>query len=190
MMNLRRPSFYTAMALLVAIAGVPAAAGEWTQPVEVRHDEKLVMTYRAMWDGDLLLVRAALEPDWHTFVMDNKQRQQEKLAGKPSLGIEKSTEISVTDGLDIAGPWLQSAPKDFSKPEIRWYTWGFEREAAFAAKARKTGSGPARVEVRGQACAADICKNIHVTMAVPLTAGKPARRTGMDLNSLVPVRAD
>ena len=45
---------------------------DWTAPVEVRHDEKLVMTYRAQWDGSSCLVRGTIQPGWHTFVMDNK----------------------------------------------------------------------------------------------------------------------
>jgi len=172
-----------AMGLLWA-ASLPAA--DWTAPVEVRHDEKLVMTYRAQWDGEFLLVRGTIQPGWHTFVMDNKERQQERLKGKPSLGIEKSTEVTVVDGLTITGPWMQSQPKDFSKPEIRWFTWGFENDAVFAAKARPKGPGPAHVEVRGQACAADICKNIEVTLAVPLTAKKVA--SDVNVKSLTPVR--
>lgn len=189
MMHMYRKSLAIAAFMLTLVPIQRAfAAGEWTEPVEVRHEEKPVLSYRAMWDGDILLVKAAIQPGWHTFVMDNKQRQQERLKGKPSLGIEKSTEISVTDGLDITGPWLQSAPQDLSKPEIRWFTWGFEREATFAAKASRTGSGPARVEVRGQACAAEICKNIDVSMWVPLTGQKAMRASGLDLKSLVPVR--
>jgi hypothetical protein len=160
-------------------------AAEWTQPVEVRHDTKRILAYQARWDGDFVIVRAKIEPGWHTFVMDNEQRHKEKLAGKPSLGVEKNTEITVADGLSVTGPWLQSPPKDFSKPELRWFTWGFEREAIFAAKARRAGSGPARVEVRGQACYADICKNIEVSMSVPLQEGTAS---GVDVKSLVQVR--
>ncbi len=179
-----RGQFFIAAVFAVAIS--PAA--EWTEPVEVRHDSKLVMTYRAKWNGEFLVIRAAIQPGWHTFAMDNKVRQQEKLAGKPSLGIEKSTEIAVTDGLSVTGAWLQSPPKDFSKPEIRWFTWGFEGDAAFAAKARRTGSGPAQVELRGQACMADICKNIDASIAVPLTDAKPAQALDASLKNLVPVR--
>lgn len=172
---------------LILLAAASAFAADWTAPAEVRHDGKLVMTYRAKTDGDYLLVRAAIEPGWHTFVMDNKQRQQERLKGKPSLGIEKSTEIEVSGGLSLAGPWLQSAPKDFSKPEIRWFTWGFEQEALFAAKSRPAGSGAANVQVTGQACAADICKNIDVSLTVPVSkAGAPSQ--AFDLKTLTPVR--
>jgi DsbC/DsbD-like thiol-disulfide interchange protein len=173
--------------LVASIFVFAAFPSEWTQPVEVRHDSQLVAAYQAKWNGDFLIVRAAIQPGWHTFAMDNKQRQQEKLAGKPSLGIEKSTEIVVSGGLNVTGPWLQSAPKDFSKPEIRWFTWGFDREATFAAKARRTGSDPARVELRAQACAGEICKNIDVSLAVPLDS-KNAQDAGVDLKNLVQVR--
>lgn len=175
---------------VVALAGISAngiLAGEWSAPGEVRHDEKVVMTYRAKWDGDHLIVRAGIEPNWHTFVMDNKVRQQEKLKGKPSLGIEKSTEIAV-EGLTLDGQWLQSTPKDFSKPELRWYSWGFEREAIFAAKAKPAGKGPANVIVTGQACAAEICKNIELTLSVPLTKAGAAK-SDVDLKALTPVRS-
>jgi hypothetical protein len=182
-----RQRFALMLFVMAVLPAGPLSAGEWTDPVEVRHDTKTVLSYRAKWDGDLLVVRAAIQPGWHTFAMDNKRRQQEKLAGKPSLGIEKSTEISV-EGLSVAGPWLQSPPKDLSKPEIRWFTWGFEDDAIFAAKARPAGTGPARVELRGQACAGEICKNIDVSMTVPLAGEKLSRSETVDVKSLVQVR--
>lgn len=171
--------------LVLATIAITAGAAEWSAPVEVRHDDKLALTYQAMFDGEHLLVKAAIQPTWHTFVMDNKQRQQEKLAGKPSLGIEKSTEITVSGGLEITGPWLQSAPQDFSKPEIRWFTWGFENQALFAAKAKPAGPGPAQINVKGQACSADICRNIDVTLAVPAS---PGGKSGVDVKQLTAVR--
>ena len=66
--------------------------------------------------------------------MDNKLRAQEKLAGKRSLGIDSPTEIVFAEGLELNGPWYQSVPRDFSKPELRWYSWGFEGQALFVAK--------------------------------------------------------
>jgi hypothetical protein len=175
------------MRFALSLVAACCMAAEWSAPGEVRHDDKLVLTYRAAFDGENLIVRAAIEPGWHTFVMDNKVRQQEKLAGKPSLGIEKNTAVKASGALQVTGPWRQSPPRDFSKPEIQWYTWGFERDAVFVAKARHSGSGPAQVEVTGQACAQEICRNIDVTLAVPV-AGKPAAATDVKLDSLVPVR--
>ena len=76
------------------------------------------------------------------------------------------TQVRINGGLAPSGPWLQSEPKDMSNPEIQWYTWGFEKNATFAVKAQPSGSGPANVTVRGQACADAVCKNIDVTLAV------------------------
>ena len=107
----------------------------------MHHDDNLCLSYQARLDGEYLVVRANLEPGWHTFAMDNKQRAEEKLAGKKSLGIDRPTEIVVSGGLQTAGPWLQSQPKDFSKPELRWFSWGFEKQALFVAKMRRAGRG-------------------------------------------------
>lgn len=175
------------MRLASLLLGLSCLGAEWSAPGEVRHDDKLVLAYRAAWDGEHLIVRAAIEPGWHTFVMDNKVRQQEKLAGKPSLGIEKSTAVKANSGLQVIGPWRQSPPQDFSKPEIQWYTWGFEREAVFAARAQRTGSAPVEVEVTGQACHQEICKNIDVTLSVPVPS-KASRAADVKLESLVAVR--
>lgn len=160
------------------------AAGDFTEPVEVRHDDKLCLSYRARWSGDYLVVRADIEPGWHTFAMDNVKRQEEKLAGKPSLGVERPTEIKVAGGLTPAGAWLQTAPKDFSKPEIQWFSWGFEQQAVFAVKARRTGDAPAQLAIRGQACTESICKNIDVTLTVPVSGATAA----FDPKSLIAVR--
>jgi hypothetical protein len=171
--------------LLLLAATAPAA--DWTAPVEVTHDDQRCLAYRAKWTGEYLVLDARLEPGWHTFAIDNKQRQVEKLAGKPSLGLEKPTEINVADGLELAGPWFQTSPKDFSKPELRWYSWGFEQHATFAAKARRTATGPARITVRGQACTESVCKNIEVSLTVPV----PETQTpdpAPDFKSLVQVR--
>jgi len=171
------------LAIALVLAPAAARAAEWTQPVEVHHDGKRCLSYRARWSGDYVVVEAVIDPGWHTFAMDNKQRQAEKLAGKPSLGIERPTEIKLADGLEAAGAWLQTEPKDFSKPEIRWYTWGFDARALFAVKTKQRAAG--RVAIRGQACTDSICKNIDVSMALPAPANDSA---GLDLKPLVPVR--
>jgi hypothetical protein len=155
--------------LMLILLGI-ARAAEWSSAVEVRHDEALCVSYQARLDGPYLVVRATLEPGWHTFAMDNKQRAEEKLAGKRSLGIDHPTEIVLTGGLEAAGPWYQSPPKDFSRPDLRWFSWGFERQALFATKIRRTATSPARIAIRGQACTETICKNIDVAMSFPLAA--------------------
>jgi DsbC/DsbD-like thiol-disulfide interchange protein len=170
--------------LLIAFT---AALAEWTKPVEVLHDEHKAMSYRARWSAPYLIVEASLEPGWHTFSMDNNRRAAEKLAGRPSLGNDLPTSIEVSGGLEVDGPWYQRPPKDFSKPDLQWYSFGFEKEALFVAKVRRTtGAGPAKLEIRGQACTEKICKGVDVEIAVPLSASsKPD--FPVDLTSLVRV---
>jgi hypothetical protein len=172
--------------LCLAIASA-ARTAEWSNAVEVRHEENLCVSYQARLDGPYLVVRAALESGWHTFAMDNKRRAEEKLAGKRSLGIDHPTEIVLTGGLEAVGPWYQSPPKDFSRPELRWFSWGFERQALFVTKIRRKGAGPARIAIRGQACTETTCKNIDVAMSLPVvsTGADPSE---IDLKNLVQVR--
>jgi hypothetical protein len=160
----------------------------WTAPVEVHHDENVAVSYQARIDGPYLVVRANLQPGWHTFAMDNKVRAEEKLAGKKSLGIDRPTEIVVTGGVETDGHWLQSPPKDFSKPELRWFSWGFEQQALFAAKVKRNGAAATHIALRGQACTETTCKNIDVEIAVPGSAKTESTPVELDVKSLVPVR--
>jgi hypothetical protein len=175
-----------AICLAVCAAGLSAA--DWTPAVEVRHDTTLCVSYQARLAGDTLLVRAKIEPGWHTFAMDNKQRADEKLAGKKPLGLDQPTTITLSQGLEAAGGWRQSPVQDFSKPELRWFAWGFEREALFAVKVRKTGAGPAQAAIRGQACTESICKNIDVTIPVALGGAAGAAPGAAELKDLIPIR--
>jgi DsbC/DsbD-like thiol-disulfide interchange protein len=158
------------------------AAGDWTMPVEVTHDDKPVISYRARLTGGHLLVEAKLEPGWHTFTLDNDKRAAEKLAGKKALGVDRPTTVEMK-GLNATGPWLQSEPKDFSQPEIRMFTWGFENHALLAVPVKKA-AGAAELHIRGQACTAEVCKNIDVTLPLPAGSGTAAP----DLTGLVAVR--
>lgn len=169
-----------------AFAGV-IRESDWTSPVEVRHDVQKCVSYRARLTGDFLVIEATHEAGWHTYAMDNKLRAQEKLAGKRSLGIDRPMEIVLAEGLELAGPWYQSVPKDLSKPELRWYTWGFEGQALFVAKVRRLGAGPASVAIRGQACAEATCKNIDLAISVPL-AGVRTGASDIDFKTLIQVR--
>ena len=125
--------------ILALLLSTTLAAGDWSSAVEVRHDDEIAISYQARLDGTFLVVRAALGPGWHTFAMDNKRRADEKLAGKPALSVDRPTEI-VLLGFDLAGSWYQTPPKDFSHPDLRWFSWGFEGQAVFAAKIRRPPS--------------------------------------------------
>ena len=152
------------------------AISAMAQGVEVRHDDELCVSYRARIDGPYLVVQATVGSGWHTFAMDNKVRAEEKLAGKPALSIDKATEIS---GVEIEGPWYQTPPKDFSRPELRWFSWGFDRLALFVAKVRRAAPS---LTLKGQACTEKICKNVDVS--IPVEAGKAP----FDLKDMVQVR--
>jgi len=146
------------------------ALAEWSQPAEVRHEDALAVEYTARVDGPYLVVRASVGQGWHTFALDNVQRVEEKLAGQPALSMDKSTEIAAAGGIEVQGGWRQAAPREFSRPELRMYSFGYDREALFAAKVRRTGAGPAKVRVRGQACTETVCKNVDVTLTVAVPA--------------------
>jgi hypothetical protein len=189
----RNASIFIVLPLLLLEAGLPglrvACAGDWTKPVVVSLEEARCISYRARVSGPYLLVEASLEPGWHTFAMDNKARAEEKLAGKKSLGIERPTEIKVAGGLALAGGWLQTPPRDASKPELNWFTWIFDKQAVFAAKVRRAAGATARLTIRGQACTETSCKNIDVELPLPLDSS--TRATGAaapDVKGLVEVR--
>ena len=188
MIKLNRRTAVTVMIIFGAAFASGAPPGGWTDPVEVHHEENLCVSYQARLDGPFLVVRATLVSGWHTFAMDNRQRAEKKLAGKRSLGIDHPTEITLTGGLEAVGPWYQSPPKDFSRPELRWFSWGFDRQALFAAKIRRSAAGPARIAIRGQACTESICKNVDVAMSLPLAnSNSDADPSDLDLKSLVQV---
>jgi hypothetical protein len=170
----------TRFAFLAVFASL-ASAGDWSAPVEVRHEEDIAVSYQARLDGQWLVVRAKVGAGWHTFAMDNKRRADEKLAGKPALSVDRPTEIIPT-GLELEGPWFQTDPKDLSHPELRWFSWGFDKEAVFAAKVRRGTAG--RLTIKAQACTDAICKNIDV--AVPVSAAGSAP-TELDIKKLVEV---
>jgi hypothetical protein len=90
--------------------------------------------------------------------------------------------------LETVGPWYQTAPKDFSKPEIRYFSWGYEQSAIFAAKVKRTGAGPARIAVRGQACTETTCKNIDAAILLTLDDAQPDGAAEIDLKNLIQVR--
>ena len=83
--------------IFLSAACVQASAGDWTAPVDVVHDEERCVSYRAKLQGDFLIIQATHHGPWYTYAMDNKKRAEEKLAGKPSLGIDMPTEVRLSD---------------------------------------------------------------------------------------------
>ena len=151
-------------------------------------DDAVCATYRArVDDAGNLTVQLTLADGWHTFAMDNDIRAKEKLAGKKALGMDKPTSFAVSGGLAVDGPWRQPELKDFSKAELRIYSWGFEKQVMFAAKARQSGGdAKAKVAIKGQACTETICKNIDT--AVELDWRKNLGHPKPEVAALTPVR--
>jgi len=161
-------------------------AAAWSEPAIVVHDDEPAVIYRARWTGAHLIVQAKLSQGFHTFTMDNKERVAAKLAGKTALATDLPTSIKVSGALEPAGQWRQSAPKDFSKPELRLFAFGFENEATFAVKAKRTAGSSAQVSIRGQACTDKVCKNINLDLDVPLSEATPEAR---EIEGLLPVES-
>ncbi len=140
------------------------AAG-WGGPMEVRVDDEVCATYEAKLAGEELVVRVKLGKGWHTFAMDNAVRAAEALKGRKALGMDQPTRVTVGEGLTVNGGWRQTVPVDFSKPELRIFTWGYEGEAVFVVPVKRVGE-VGKVGVKAQACTASICKNIDVKVEV------------------------
>jgi hypothetical protein len=170
------------MRVLFLLTLATLGAAEWSKPVEILVDDVVCATYRARLDtAGNLTVHLALAPGWHTFAMDNDIRSKEKLAGKKALGVDKPTSFTVTGGLAVDGPWRQPELKDFSKPELRIFSWGFENTALFAAKSRRAGAGSkAAIAIKAQACTPTICKNIDAALELDLAQSPAPPEPGID----------
>ena len=144
-----------------------SAADGWGAPAVINHDDQPCVTYRAQLTGGHLAVEVKLEAGWHTFTMDNDKRAAVKLAGKKSLSSDKPTQLQ-PEGLEVTGPWMQSQPKDFSQPDLRIYSWGFEGSALFVAPAKLTAE-TSRVRIKGQACTQTVCKNVDAVAEVAVS---------------------
>jgi hypothetical protein len=164
-MIIPRRGFLAVLAVLAATWQGQAA--DWSKEVPVRDGSQPILRFRARVAGDYLVVQAIHEPGWHTYAMDNELRAEEKLAGRPSLGIEEGVEIEIESGGKPVGPWFQSPPRDLSQPDLRWYTWGFDGTATFARRLERTGTGPVALTIGGQTCNGQTCRLIDVELTVP-----------------------
>lgn len=165
---------------------LPLMAGDWSAPsVATARDGRELVTCRARLAGDYLLVEVTAAEGWRVYAMDNEQRATEALAGKMSLGVEQNTEVQVEGGLELDGAWLQPPPRDYSQPELRWYSYGFAGASLFAVRVRRTGAPTASVTVTAQACDSASCVSVEAQIDLPVAAdgGESFRPEG-----LVPVR--
>ena len=138
----------------------------WSNEVAVLHGHEAVVRYQARMQDGYVFVKATHNKGWHTFAMDNELRALHALQGKPSLGIEQGIEIRVEGGLKLDGPWLQTKPKDFSKPEIRWFSYGFEQTALFACRVKEVTANDVTLRIRGQACSGETCCRVDIALTL------------------------
>ena len=185
------------MIVLILIAWqVAQAAGDpsWSEPAIVRHGVVPVVRFQARLENEYLVIRASHESGWHTYAMDNELRAAEALKGKQSLGIEQGIDIHVSEGVKLAGAWLQSKPKDLSQPEIRWFTYGFEQTVFFACRVKEITADQAQVRIRGQACSGETCNQVDVTLKLSTADHRLSRASGTAaakstrIKDLVPVK--
>ena len=169
--------FLTVLAIVWANWLMPGVAigGSWSEAAIVWRGATRCVSYRARLLGDHVVVEATHAPDWHTYAMDNRRRAAEKLAGKPSLGIEQPTTIDLGTGLKAIGPWFQSPPRDMSRPELRWFTWGYEKVATFAVKVERTGMPQSVISIKGQACDSKSCQNVNVRLQISVADRETAQ---------------
>ena len=173
--------FFVRGVLALIVAG-SSWAGEWSAPVEATtRDGTSLVTCRARLAGEFLVVEVRAARGWHIYAMDNEQRAREALAGKMSLGVEQNTEVVVTGGLEQFGDWFQTKPADFSQPELRWYSYGFEGASLFASRVRRDGGTSAHIAVRAQACDSASCMSVEAQLELPVvdSAGGDFTTAGM-----------
>lgn len=183
------------LALVIVLVSAALTSDEpaWSKAAVVRDGSKGVVRFQARIDFDYLVVRATHEKEWHTYAMDNQARGTKALQGKKSLGIEQGIKIKVKSGLVLDDHWLQSRPRDLSKPELRWYTYGFDHTAVFACRIKTVTAEPIIVQIRGQACSGESCRTIDAVLEIeerPVVdeqSPKQAKRLGTMLKDLVPV---
>lgn len=179
------------LVLLVTLAPRLYAA-QWSKTAEVRYRRDVVVTYRARLDGNVVVIEASHAPGWHTYALDNVERAREK-TGKATPATELPTEIGLSGGLKVVGKLLQSEPEDLSKPEIRWYTWGFKDAARFAARVERVEGSEATISINGQACNATSCswvRDVSISLPLPSRQEFAANSTpvSVDLSDLVEVK--
>jgi hypothetical protein len=171
---------------MIVSSGALADDG-WTEPVPVMNRAKIALTYRAGIAGEYLIVEANHTPGWHTYAMDNMERAREA-SGDENPESEQPTRIAISGGAKAAGAWRQTPPEDLSRPDIHWFTWGFEGVARFAVPIERTGDGDIVVTISAQSCDAASCTMVK-ELKTTLPQGSAGPRDAALLKDLVEVDA-
>ena len=145
----------------------------WSEWIPERVGGHTIVSYRARVQSGYIQIEARHAPGWHTYALDNPFRVAQRLKGRISLGVEEPTRVSTSSELGKLTNWYQTKPKDFSQPEILWFSFGFDGMAQFIAACEpKTGITSARVVIRAQACDGSTCRDVEVALTLPIHKSK------------------
>ena len=181
--------FIPCVLLLIQVSDI--LAGQWSDPYDVMYRFDVVVSYKAMLVGDVLLIEATHAPEWHTYSMDNIERARKK-SGKEEPETEIPTRIELSGGLKVSGNWYQTDPVELSQLEILWYTWGFEKVSRFAVKVERVDGQKANITINGQSCNATLCSMVEdAILELPLSApgefATDVKKSAFDFSTLVKV---
>ncbi|MGJ8672180.1 Trx7/PDZ domain-containing (seleno)protein [Rubritalea sp.] len=158
----------------------------WSATEAIRKGNEIAVEYRATITNKHLIIEAKHHKGWHTYALNNPQLAI-KLKGKVG-DQDLPTAITLPSNIKPSQGWLQSPPNDYSKPEIHWYTWGFEGTSYFAIALDEMPKQAIEVGIRSQACTSESCAGtFDMTLKVPPPSSTEENLTMQNiLYSLVP----
>lgn len=175
-------------ALVLSVVAAPVSwTSDWSESAQLHRRLTTVVSYRAKLEGDVLIVEATHGEGWHTYAMDNIERARKK-SGKETPETELPTRLDVAGGLALDGAWYQTDPKELSQLDIKWYTWGWDSVARFAAKVKRVSGEPAVITIDGQACNSSLCSmvdGLKLSLAVPSAEDFGSAESAFDFSTLV-----
>ncbi|MCH6256349.1 hypothetical protein MLD52_07305 [Puniceicoccaceae bacterium K14] len=152
---------------------------KWSPMVAAWYGEEIVARYRAALFDKTLVVEATYSEGWRSYAMDNLQRA-EAVFGPGSMS-ERPTQITLDENLTPEGEWRQTKPQDMSKPDIEWYTWGFEKKAFFTRQLTELPHQEFQVKINAQICNNNSCSmanDLQLTVSnQPNTQESPVTET-------------
>ena len=151
----------------------------WSPAEAAFYGELVVVRYRAALFGSTLVVEASHTEGWKTYAKDNVHRAREVLG--EAAECEQPTVINLPATVATAGDWRQTRPKNYSNPEINWFTWGFEGKAYFSIELESWPQDGFEITVSAQVCDSKSCAMANnLVLKVPAVSNEgasPAYRT-------------
>ncbi|MEM7674304.1 MAG: hypothetical protein AAF212_13250 [Verrucomicrobiota bacterium] len=162
---------------------LPASEGlkptfKWSPAAAAYYGDLAVVRYRAAMFGNTLVVEASHADTWKTYAIDNAKRSKEAFGENAQH--ENPTVINLPETVAPKDPWRQTRPKDYSKPGMNWFTWGFEGKAYFSIELESWPKEGFEIIVSAQVCDPKSCamaNNLVLTVPAENNAGaSPAYR--------------